>query len=148
MDINRNAPVRATGEIEVAVDPEIIWNIMTTIDRWPDWNSEVKSASLKGELTPGSKFWWKAGPGTIKSTIQQVERPKTLAWIGRTLGINAIHVWRLESKDSKTIVKTEESWEGLIPWIFRGPMQKILQKSIDVGLQYLKTEAERRSNSL
>lgn len=143
MDINRKAPVLATGEIEVATDPKTVWNIISAIDHWPDWNPEVKLASLKGELTPGSTFRWKAGPGTITSTIQQIETLKTIAWSGRTLGINAIHIWRLERKDGETIVKTEESWEGIFARTFRGPMQKILQSSIDSGLKYLKEEAER-----
>ena len=68
-----------------------------------------------------------------------------MAWTGKTLGINAIHIWRLEPKDGKTIVTAGESWEGLLAWIFRGSMQKMLQKSIDDGLHYLKAEAERGS---
>ena len=146
MEINKSATVVATGEIEVAADPEIVWEVMAGIDRWPAWNPDVKSAHLVGELADGSTFRWKAGPGTIVSTIQQVERPRTLAWTGKTFGIKAIHVWRLEPKDGKTIVRTEESWEGLLPRIFRGSMQKMLQRSIDAGLSYLKAEAERRSS--
>lgn len=45
---------------------------------------------------------------------------KTFVWTGLTLGINAIHIWRLERKDSETIVKTEESWEEILARIFRG----------------------------
>lgn len=146
MDINKSAPVVAAGEIEVAADPKIVWEVMAGIDRWPDWNPDVKWASSEEELAEGSKFRWKAGPGTIVSTIQQVERPRTLAWTGKTMGIKAVHVWRLEPKDGKTIVRTEESWEGLLPQIFRKSMHKMLQRSIDAGLSHLKAEAERRSS--
>lgn len=145
MDINKNAPVITAGEIEIDADPDIVWDVMAGIDRWPAWNPDIKSASLESELAPGSRFRWKAGPGTISSTIQQVERLKALAWTGKTLGIKAIHVWRLEPKNGKTIVQTEESWEGLLPRIFRGRMQKMLHDSIDSGLRHLKAEAERRS---
>jgi hypothetical protein len=146
MKVNERAPVIASGENEVAADPEVVWDVMTAIDSWPDWNPDVKSASLEGELAPGSKFSWKAGPGTITSKIQQVERLRTLAWTGKSLGINAVHVWRLEPRDGKTVVRTEESWEGLLVRIFRGPMQKMLQRAIDAGLRHLKAEAERRAN--
>jgi hypothetical protein len=70
-----------------------------------------------------------------------------MAWTGSTLGIKAIHVWRLESIGEKTRVITEESWEGLLPHILTGPMRKMLQRSIDLGLMYLKAEVERRANS-
>ena len=56
MDINKSAPVVAAGEIEVAADPEIVWDVMAGIDRWPAWNPDVKSASLKEKLAPGSKL--------------------------------------------------------------------------------------------
>ncbi|VVB69445.1 Polyketide cyclase / dehydrase and lipid transport [uncultured archaeon] len=140
------APVIASGEIEIVADPEVVWKVMAAIDRWPDWNPDVKSASLNGELAAGSEFRWKAGPGTITSKIQQVERPRALAWTGRSLGIDAFHVWRLEPRDGKTVVRTEESWDGLLVRIFRGPMQKMLQRAIDAGLLHLKAEAERRAN--
>jgi hypothetical protein len=119
---------------------------MTAIDRWSDWNPDVKSASMEGKLAPGSRFSWKAGPGTITSTISQVERLRTLAWTGRSFGINAVHVWGLEIRDGKTVVQTEESWEGLLVRLFGSAMRKMLQKSIDAGLLHLKAEAERRAN--
>ena len=146
MKADERALMIASGEIEVAADPKVVWEVMTAIDRWPDWNPDVKSASLDGELAPGSKFSWEAGPGTITSKISQVERLRTLAWTGRSFGINAVHIWRLEPRDGKTVVRTEESWEGLLVRIFRGAMRKMLQRSIDAGLLHLKAEAERRAN--
>jgi uncharacterized protein YndB with AHSA1/START domain len=145
MMINKNAPVAAAGEIEIAADPEAVWDIMAAIDRWPSWNPDVKWASLDGGLAEGRRFRWRSGPGTITSTIRSVERPWLLAWTGKTFGVNAIHVWRLESRDGSTIVRTEESWEGLVARIFRGPMRKTLETAINAGLRYLKAEAERRS---
>jgi hypothetical protein len=145
MMINENAPVVAKAEIEVVADPEIIWEVLTDISHWPSWNPEVKWASLDGELAVGTEFRWKAGPGTIRSTIQRIEHLRFLAWTGKTLGINAIHVWQLDSLEGKTIVRTEESWEGLIVRIFRRSLQKMLEKTTDDGLRHLKAEAERRS---
>ena len=39
-----------------------------------------------------------------------------------------------------TIVRTEESWEGVVTRIFRARMQRMLQNAIDSGLRNLKTE--------
>jgi hypothetical protein len=91
------------------------------------------------------QFRWKAGPGTITSTLESVEPPKVIAWTGKTVGIKAIHVYQLEPRGETTIVKSDESWDGLIVRLFRGPMTKTLQKSTESGLRYLKTEAERRA---
>ena len=51
MDVNKVAPVVAAGEIEVAADPEIVWDVMAGIDRWPAWNPDAKSAHLEGVLS-------------------------------------------------------------------------------------------------
>jgi hypothetical protein len=144
MRINEKAPVISSGEILVAADADTIWEMMATIDRWPEWNADVQSATLQGELAPGSKFIWKAGEMTITSTILQVERPSILAWTGITMGIKAIHIWQLVGRDKRTMVKTEESWEGLLPRLLPSLLQKMLKRSIDSGLLHLKVEAERR----
>jgi uncharacterized protein YndB with AHSA1/START domain len=103
MMINKNAPVAALGEIEISSDPKAVWDVMTAIDSWPSWNPEIKSAHLNGEFAKGSSFEWESGPGTVGSTIQEVEPLRTLAWTGKTLGIKAIHVWHLEPLGDKTM---------------------------------------------
>ena len=62
------------------------------------------------------------------------------------MGIKAIHIWRLEKIGENLLVKTQESWDGLLPRFLRGPMQKMLKSSIDSGLLHLEAEAERRSS--
>jgi hypothetical protein len=64
---------------------------------------------------------------------------------GRTFGISAIHVWRLERERGRTRVKTEESMEGLPTRLLRGTTQKELDNSVDGWLRNLKAESERRS---
>ena len=144
MAINEQAPVVGRGEIEIAAAPEVVWDVLTAIDRWPSWNPQVKSMDMQGGLAEGTQFRWKAGPGTITSTIRSVEAPRLIAWTGRTLGIDAIHFWHLEARDGGTFVRTEESYEGLVARLGRRSLQKTLDRALDDGLQDLKTEVERR----
>ena len=84
---------------------------------------------------------------TITSTILLVQMPCVLAWTGTTIGIKAIHIWQLEKRGEKVLVKTQESWDGLFPLFLRGPMRRMLKSSIDSGLLHFKAEAERKSSS-
>lgn len=145
VSINEKAPILAKTRIEIEATPEIIWNIMADIEAWPNWNSKVKKACLKGELKEGTQFVWKAEPGKITSLIQNVEPPHILSWTGRVMGINSVHVWKIEVKDSKTVVESEESWEGMLSSDMRELMQKMLEDSLNYGLKNLKIEAERVS---
>jgi uncharacterized protein YndB with AHSA1/START domain len=145
MTVNKKAPVIADSETVIAAQPDDVWEILTDFESWPTWNPDVKWMSIEGEPLPGTDFRWKAGPATIKSRIQEVERPRVIAWTGKTLGISAAHVYLLNAHDGETAVRTEESYDGVLARLFRGRMQKMLKGSLDAGLQHLKEEAERRS---
>jgi len=140
--VNEDAPVLAKVEIEIEADLDTVWNIMADIQSWPNWNPDVKDVVLHGDLKPGTHFQWKAGPGKITSVLQNVEPPHLLAWTGKTMGVNAIDVFKFEFVNGKTIVKEEESWEGLLSRVIHGKLQKMLEESLESGLKYLKAEAE------
>ena len=142
--INERAPVVGKSEIEIAAAPEAVWEVLTAFERWPSWNKDVKSMSMQGPVAEGSVFRWKAGPGTITSTIRLVEPPRRIAWTGKTLGVKAIHFWHLEPRDGKTLVRTEESYEGLVARLMRRSLQKTLDTALADGLRYLKAEVEGR----
>ena len=135
--INEQAPIVSASEIEIDASPEAVWDVLTAFERWPSWNRAVKSMAMQGDVARGSVFRWKAGPGTITSTIQRVARPSLIAWTGKTLGINAIHFWHLEPRNGKTFVRTEESYEGLVTRLFRRPIQKTLDRALADGLRHL-----------
>jgi hypothetical protein len=143
--INEEAPVAGASEIEVAAALESVWDVLTAIDRWPSWNPDVKSVSMQGDVVEGTVFRWKAGPGTITSTIGRLEPPRLIAWTGKTLGIKAIHFYRLEPRGSGTFVRSEESYEGPVARLLRGSLQKTLDSALADGLRYLKDEAEQRT---
>jgi hypothetical protein len=148
MTINAKAPVKAAAEIEVHAGAETVWDVLTDIRRWPEWNPDVKSVSLEGDLAEGTVFRWRSGPGNIVSTIESIKKGTQIAWSGRTMGIRAAHVWRLEELGAdRTLVTTEESWEGAVASLLRWPARRMLQNSFEKGLARLKAEAERRKKA-
>lgn len=141
------APVRSSRSIEVAAPPEVVWDVLTGFADWPKWNPDVKSMSFDGPLEPGSTFRWKSGPGTIVSTLEEVDPPRRVRWRGRTMSIAALHEYRLEPRDGGTRVETEETFSGLLARLMRGSLQKTLDRALEQGLEQLKAEAERRGSS-
>ena len=141
------ASLSSRREIEVGAPPEVVWEVLTDFDRWQEWNPEVKSMSYEGPLAPGAMFRWKAGPGTIVSTVEEVNRPTYIRWRGRTLSISALHEWRFVERASGTHVETEESFSGFLVRLARGTLQKQLDRALEDGLGHLKREAERRAGA-
>ena len=144
MEIHEKAPVVARAETQIAADPESVWRLLSDFEKWPTWKHDVRSIALHGSLASGSVFVWKAGPGTIRSTLQEVDAPRAIAWTGSTMGIKAIDSFWLAPCDGGTLVREAESWEGLVVRLFAGRLRRTLQTSIETGLADLKAEAERR----
>ncbi len=145
MDINRDAPATAEGEIQIAADPETVFSVMSAIDEWPSWNPDIESVKLEGEVRPDTVFRWRSGPSSLTSTLRVVDPPREIAWTGTTMSIKAVHVFRFEPKDGGTLARSEESWEGFIARLFKGYSRKTLDKGIRRVLAHLRAEAERRS---
>jgi hypothetical protein len=144
MYINESAPVIARREIEVAASCELVWDLLSRMDPWADWNPEVKTSS-QPVLQEGAVFRWKAGPAALTSTLGQVERPRVLGWTGTSMGMTAVHVWRLESDGQHTLARTEESWSGTLARLLPGVMRRVLSRTLDSWLHHLKIEAEARA---
>ena len=89
--------------MEIAATPDAVWSVLTDFERWPSWNPDVKAMSIEGAVAPGTEFRWRSGPASIRSTIRRVERPRVIAWTGKTFRMSAIHVYRLDARDGGTL---------------------------------------------
>jgi hypothetical protein len=146
--VNPQAPVVSRREIDIAAPPGVVWDVLTGFSQWPAWNPDVKSMAMSDPVAVGSTFRWKAGPGTIRSTIRQVEPPRRVVWTGKTMGIRAVDAFAFEPHDGGTLVRQEESWAGVIARLLRASLQRTLDRSLESGLQHLKAESERRAGAV
>lgn len=144
MDINREAPATASAEMFILAPLDLVWSVQTNIGEWSRWNPEVQQVDMPRPLAPGTEFRWKAGGTWIVSTLQEFEPKRRVGWTGRTLGIRAAHIWTFTAQDDGVLVRTEESFDGLIVRLFTGPMQRMLVSSLEKSLDALKAECERR----
>jgi hypothetical protein len=147
VDIDRDAPATAVGEIWIAAPPETAWSVMADLAAWPSWNADVTSMAVAGPLEPGTTFRWRSGSASLASTLRVLDAPREIGWTGRTMGITAVHIFRFEPSDGGTLARSAESFRGLIPSVFTTYSRKVLQRGIDRILGALKVEAERRASS-
>ena len=143
MDANRTAPVFSEGRIEIGASPEVVWDSLADFERWPTWSPGVDSVSLEGPVAEGTTFRWKAGATRLVSVLRRVDRPRELGWSGKAMGIQAIHVWRFESRGGGSVASMEESFDGLLAKLLRARLQRQLDDTTAKGLQALKETAER-----
>jgi hypothetical protein len=144
MDVNRDAPAVASAQALIHAPLDLVWSVQTNIGEWSRWNPEVRRVDVCGPLAPGTEFRWKTGGSSIVSTLEEVEAKRRIAWTGRTLGIRAAHVWTFTEQDGGVLVRTEESFDGLLVRLFATPMRRMLASTLEKGVNALRIECERR----
>lgn len=142
--INNNAPVKCSKSITINASNKKVWNVLTDIDNWASWQSEISKPKLNGELKAGTTFDWKTGGAAIHSTLHTVNHLKEFGWTGKTFCMFAIHNWVLTTKDEQTIVSVDESMEGFLARLFKNSFTKNLERGMLFWLEALKNKAERK----
>jgi uncharacterized protein YndB with AHSA1/START domain len=143
MTINEKAPVKCSKTIAINADCKTVWAVLTSIDNWESWQTDIRKSKLNGDLQPESTFDWKTGGAKIHSTLHTVIPHSQFGWTGKTFGIFAIHNWTLTEKDGKTIVLVEESMEGFLAGLFKKTFNKNLEIGMQKWLDLLKKECEK-----
>src|SRR5690606_1640407 len=109
--INNNAPVKCSKTITINASSEKVWAVITNIDNWATWQTDISKPKLNGELNTETTFDWKTGGAKINSTLHTVEPFKNFGWTGKTFGMFAIHNWTLTEAHGQTNVSVDESME-------------------------------------
>lgn len=142
--INPDAPVKCQGQIEVSSDLESVWGVLTDIRGWPSWQKAVTAVQVGPEIEEGTAFRWKAGGLSFRSMVHTAEPYKHFGWTGTTFGASAIHNWTFETSGGRTVVRVEESLNGILPTLFRSYFRKSLAAGIHINLEELRIAAERK----
>ncbi len=69
MQAEREAPMYAADQIEIAADPATVWDTLTDIPAWGDWMPAVRSIAAAEPLAVGARFREKSGLVTIRSQL-------------------------------------------------------------------------------
>ena len=121
-----------TSEIDIGATPEIIWQILTDLSAYHEWNPFVVSA--QGRAEAGCRLTLRMQPAvgravTLTPTVADVVDGHRLSWRGRFLvrGLcDAEHVFTLEARPGGTtrLTQTEQ---------FSGALVPLLARSLDRG---------------
>jgi uncharacterized protein YndB with AHSA1/START domain len=137
MQIDHNAPMTAKDSVLISADMNLVWQVLTDFDHWPEWQSAVSAASLEADLSVGAEFRWKAQGLNIQSEIRDLNPGQRIGWVGDSLGMQAIHIWDLEPHENGTLVNSQESLSGWLARLMKLFDRDFLQKSMVKSLQEL-----------
>ncbi|CAN7522406.1 SRPBCC family protein [Devosia sp. LjRoot16] len=136
--LDPSAPVAASGNIEIARAPEVVWRLLHDVTNWPDIRADVQDVVV----LDGGAFTWSAGPIPVRSRFALTEPGRTLTWCTLAAGLEAVHIYHFEAVGSGTRLNAAESMSGPLAGPAISSAQ--LQSQIVSWLEGVKALAEAR----
>ncbi|NSL91181.1 polyketide cyclase/dehydrase (plasmid) [Chitinophaga sp. Mgbs1] len=141
--IHKDAPVQTRKSIVIHATPEKVWTLLSNVNHWSSWQTDIRHPRLNGQFVPGNSFTWESGGLNIRSDIHTATPYSNIGWSGPAFGAFAIHLWTFTAlPDGYTRVDVEESMEGWLVKLMAHKFQQGLDDSLDKWLAALKTTAE------
>ena len=142
-------------QIDIDASPEAVWEILTSLERYPDWNPLITSSS--GTVEVGEKLTNRFEPpgGNASTFIVRVtaaDRPHLFEWNGSLLGIALLfkgrHRFELEDTPNGTRLTHSEEFSGVAGHlILRKPLLAQTEEGFTAMNNALKTRAEAQTTN-
>ncbi|MEU8686597.1 SRPBCC family protein [Streptomyces sp. NPDC048611] len=161
--VDPDALVRHRTETVINAPLRTIWKLQTDVERWPSWQSPVKTAERldQGPFRRGSAFRWTTpippNPSTpatsldITSTVQQIKHHACIRWTGPAIGdglrIDGVHVWSFTKIRGGVRVSTEETHTGAQVEADVPTATKLLREGLEAWLRDLKSATEAHAHN-
>ena len=135
-------------EIDIDAKPEVVWQVLTDLDRYPEWNPFITSAVGTPEV--GDKLVNRMEPPggkamTFKPQVTVVEDGKTFEWLG-TLGFSGVfdgrHRFDIEASPTGTKLIQSESFDGVLVRFMRKSLDTQTKAGFEAMNVALKARAE------
>jgi hypothetical protein len=137
--------IKVEYSLDVQAGAEKLWNILTAVQSWPEWHRTSYVRSIEpGPLQEGSVFIAELGGIRWNITVKKANKPFSICWTGKRLGIEAIHEWEFQEERGKTRVITRESMSGGVLILAYPIVKRRLSKYDYKWLVDLKSKAESR----
>ncbi len=141
------AYVFAHNERIVPAPPEQVWDLLVAAQSWSEFYANAQFVELadprQHRLRRGSVFRWVTFGLPITSEVDLAQRPVRLGWRWWGSGAHGYHVWLLEPHERGTRIVTEETQRGVLPWLLRPILRRLLPLGHGYWLRQLARRATR-----
>jgi hypothetical protein len=135
-------------EIDIDATPEVVWQVLTDLDGYADWNPFITSSVGRPEVgetlinrmePPGGKAM------TFKPQVTVVEDGKTFEWLGK-LGFSGVfdgrHRFDVEASPTGTKLTQSETLDGMLVRVMRKSLDTKTKSGFEAMNVALKDRAE------
>jgi uncharacterized membrane protein len=137
--------------IEIDAAPQLVWDVFTDVEHWPEWTASV--TSLVGldapTLAVGRRFAIKQ-PGMQKLvwTVTEIEPGSSWTWVQRSPGVLVTASHHVTAgPDGRTLVRQKLDQGGVLGALVGRLMAKKTKRFLQLEAQGLKARSEQLSRA-
>lgn len=128
----------------VKAKAERLWDIPANVKSWSEWQGTSYINPIPpNPVKEGSTFKVELGGLKWNLNVTKAERPKSICWVGRRIGLQGIHEWEFLEEGGVTKVVTRETMSGWMLLPLYPVVKSKLPKTDERWLADLKSKAER-----
>jgi uncharacterized membrane protein len=136
----------AEDSVEIDAPPQLVWEVFTDVERWPQWTASVTSlVGLDGPgLAVGRRFAVKQ-PGMQKLVWQvtEIDAGSSWTWAQRSPGVNVVARHYVSARpDGGTLVRQQLDQGGALGALVGRLMVKKTKRFLELEAQGLKARSE------
>jgi len=137
--------------IEIDAPPQLVWDVFSDVERWPDWTASVTSlvAQDAAGLDVGKRFAIKQ-PGMQKLVwkVTEIDPGSSWTWVQRSPGVRvtARH-WVIAQPGGRTLVRQQLDQRGVLGALVGRLMTKKTKRFLELEAQGLKARSEHLSRT-
>jgi uncharacterized membrane protein len=137
--------------IEIAAHADLVWDVMSDVERWPEWTPSVRGAQLLdgGGLWPGQRARLRQPRLPVAIwTVEQVEHGRTFAWRSEAAGLRSVGEHTVEARDadsSRVVLRLTHSGvlAGPVRFVYGG----LIRRYVRFEAEGLKRAAEAKGTA-
>jgi uncharacterized protein YndB with AHSA1/START domain len=112
-----NTPLSLSVTTTIQAAPEVVWEVMSDVERWPEWTPTVTRIQRldRGPLAVGSRVHVrqpKLPPATWR--ISELQPGLSFTWVTRSPGVRVIASHRVEARPGGSQATLSIAFDGLL----------------------------------
>lgn len=140
--IHDTAPIVVRREIDIFAPPEMVWEWLTRVELWADWNPEITSAWWIDPPGLRGRFKWRKNLLGVESVVSEWKPPREFAWDGHAWLTDTRQIFRIDGDFRSTKLVSEQSVEGPTTQIARELLGRRTATWGEIWLGVLKAKLE------